>query len=37
MNSTFYLLIKYTIQYQGLRLDLLYHLQLIQEIPMLVT
>ena len=37
MISTFLFIIKYTIQYQGLRLVLLYHLQLIQKIPMLVT
>ena len=37
MNSTFLSIIRYTIQYQGLRLVLLYHLQLIQQIPMLVT
>ena len=37
MNSTFLFIIKYTIQYQGLRLVLLYHLLLIQQISMLVT
>ena len=37
MISTFLFIIKYTIQYQGLRLVLLYHLLLIQQIPMLVT
>ena len=37
MNSTFLFITKYTIQYQGLRFVLLYHLQLIQQITMLVT
>ena len=36
-NIVFSLMMKSTVWYQGLRLESLYYLQLIQQIPMLVT